>query len=34
LLGISMPDNLDGVDRSDLVMAPRSPEGAATGNPW
>ena len=26
LLGIEAPDNLDGVDRSDLVMAPRNPE--------
>ena len=29
-----LPDDLDGVDRSDLIMAPRSLEGAAPGDLW
>ncbi len=32
LLGIDAPDNLDGVDRSDLVMAPRNTVGATPGD--
>ncbi len=34
LLGIETPGDLDGVDRSALIMAPRSQEGAAPGDPW
>jgi predicted AlkP superfamily pyrophosphatase or phosphodiesterase len=34
LAGIEAPDDLDGVDRSDLVMAPRDPAGAAADDPW
>jgi predicted AlkP superfamily pyrophosphatase or phosphodiesterase len=33
LLGIDAPDELDGVDRSDLVMARRDSEGATPGAP-